>query len=340
MTIDYKIFTLELKSPFTISKGTFTERKSLILQLRHEENVGLGEATEISYYDVSLPHFCNIIEDNKSSLNEIPLNNPFDYHQEVKHVIGDHPFLLNAFDCAAHDLYSRSKGQTLQASLSINADKKLPKTSFTIGLGTKTEMAKKMLMKPWPIYKIKLGSNLRLDHIAYLRSRTNSVFRVDANGAWTADETVRYSQEIKSLGVQFVEQPVARENDYVLERIFDDCSLPLIADESCQVPGDVERCKGRFHGINIKLMKCGGITPALDMIRMARELDMKIMIGCMTESSIGISAAAQLIPLVDYVDLDGSMLIKNDIAKGVCFVQGMVQYPDALGTGSELIMDL
>ncbi len=199
-------------------------------------------------------------------------------------------------------------------------------------------MVAKLNEKPdWPVYKIKLGTPDDLEIVRQLREQTDAVFRVDANGAWSVEETLRNAEAMKPLGVQFIEQPLAADNIDGMETIYRESALPVIADESCLVPADVVSCHKRFHGINIKLCKCGGLTPARRMIDHARDLEMQVMVGCMTESTVGISAIAQLLPLLDYVDMDGAVLLAEDIATGVTVVRGQCHFPDENGNGVQLI---
>ena len=188
----------------------------------------------------------------------------------------------------------------------------------------------------WPIYKIKLGTQYDLDIVRELRKHTDAIFRVDANCGWSVDEAIANSQALAGLGVEFIEQPLPADDTAGQEILFNESALPLIADESCIHETDVRECQGRFHGINIKLVKCGGITPARRMISEAKELGMKVMIGCMTESTVGISAIAQLLPLLDYVDMDGAALLADDIAEGVVVDRGVCKYPNAPGNGVRL----
>jgi L-alanine-DL-glutamate epimerase-like enolase superfamily enzyme len=200
-------------------------------------------------------------------------------------------------------------------------------------------MVEKMEQKPWPIYKVKLGTDKDLAIMKVLRSKTDAKLRVDANEGWTVEQTMSLSQEFAAMEVEFIEQPLPRTEDSQMAAIMSKTALPIIADESCQTYRDIATCHGKFGGINIKLMKCGGLTPALHMVQKARKLGLKIMVGCMTESSIGISAAAQLVPLVDYVDLDGSLLIKEDIATGVFLRNGWTIFPEGFGLGCKLLKE-
>jgi L-Ala-D/L-Glu epimerase len=199
-------------------------------------------------------------------------------------------------------------------------------------------MVAKLEEKPWPIYKIKLGTSQDIEIVKALRAKTNAVFRIDANCAWEVEETIVNAQTLKDLGVEFIEQPMAADRWEDMKKVFETSCLPLMADESCLVPEDVAKCVGHFHGINIKLTKCGGITPALFMIKEAKALGLKVMIGCMTESSVGISAIGQLLPQLDYVDMDGALLIKKDIAKGIIINEdASLTYPNLGGSGVELL---
>ena len=170
-----------------------------------------------------------------------------------------------------------------------------------------------------------------------LRSATKARLRVDANCAWTVQQTVDYSAQLRELGVEFIEQPLHADASLDQQRaVFLNSHLPIIADESCRAESDVEKCFSHFHGINIKLCKCGGLTPALRMLRNARQLGLTTMVGCMIETSIGISAAAQLLPLLDYADLDGSALLADDPTIGLKMESGMIHPSDAPGHGASL----
>jgi len=194
-----------------------------------------------------------------------------------------------------------------------------------------------MKEKPWPIYKIKLGTEEDVSIVRELRKHTKAIFRIDANCAWSAKETITNAPLLKDLGVEFLEQPLKANDWEGMELVMHKSVLPVIADESCILEGDVEKCGLHFSGINIKLTKCGGLTPALRMIKKAKEMGLKVMVGCMTESTVGISAIAQLLPQLDYVDMDGAMLLKEDIAKGVAISSdGKIIFSTLGGSGISL----
>jgi L-alanine-DL-glutamate epimerase-like enolase superfamily enzyme len=194
-------------------------------------------------------------------------------------------------------------------------------------------MVAKMQEKPWPIYKIKLGVPDDLAIMKALRRHTDARFRVDANAGWTVAEALERIPQLAELGVEFVEQPLAKDDWEGMKILYGRSPLPLIADESCVREEDVQRCHGHFHGINIKLTKCSGLTPARRMIETARNLGMKVMVGSMNESTIGSAAIAHLLPALDYVDMDGPLLLSEDLATGLRFDYGAVTVPSGPGLG-------
>lgn len=336
MKLIWRPFNLPLLTPFRISKGTFHERRAVVVKLEHDGQFGLGEATEITYYGKSIYSMLKVLENVAEYIDDWGFEHPKLFYDRLSSASQIDPFILSALDCAAYDLYGKLHIQNTREILEIeNGDRGQP-TSITIGLGTKEEMVQSMIERPWPSYKVKLGLADDIKLMKALRKHTDSVLRVDANGGWDPQNCLEKIFALTTLDVELIEQPMAPEHDEYLIPIKRMVKVPLIADESCQGPKDVKHCQASFHGINIKLMKCGGITPALQMIKEARNLGLKVMLGCMTESSIGISAAAQLIPLVDFVDLDGSMMLKSDIATGVTFQDGYIQYPDLSGHGCNL----
>jgi L-alanine-DL-glutamate epimerase-like enolase superfamily enzyme len=237
---------------------------------------------------------------------------------------------------AAWDLYTKRQGKKLYEYLKLDP-RNIPTTNFTIGIDSIEKMVSKMKEVDWPIYKIKLGTDHDLEIIRELRKHTDSTFRIDANCAWTAEQSIRYSEELSKLKVEFMEQPLPKDDLEGMKEVFKFSKLPVIADESCIIESDVRKCHGLFHGINVKLVKAGGITPGLRMLQEAKSLGMKTMVGCMTESSIGITAIAHIAPLLDYVDMDGAMLLAQDIASGVTITPEKVTFPLGNGIGAELI---
>ena len=233
---------------------------------------------------------------------------------------------------AGWDIYGKLKGKQLHQLWGLDTANS-PLTDFTIGIDSIEKMVLKMKEQPWPIYKIKVGVPDDIEMVAELRQHTDSIFRVDANAGWTLEQALQKIPLLKELGVELVEQPLAKDNWEGMKTLFKESSIPIIADESCVSESDVEKCHQHFHGINIKLTKCSGITPARRMIKRARELDMKVMIGCMNDSSVGTAAIAQLAPLADYIDMDGPLLLAEDTSQGVGFDFGKIIYTNTPGLG-------
>ena len=337
MNLHVQGFDLPLKHRFTIAHQSREVQETLIVRLEDEGLYGLGESTTNPFYGITLENMRGTIEKFKPILLGGGWTTPAELWELGKEVFQSNPFAQCALDLAAWDLYTKKQGKKLYEYLGLNPAQ-IPTTNFTIGIDTVEKMCAKLREVVWPIYKIKLGTDQDLEIVRELRKNTNSIFRVDANCAWTVDQAISYSEELALLGVEFIEQPLAKDNLEGMREVFAHSKLPLIADESCISEADVDKCQGRFHGVNIKLVKAGGITPALRMIQQAKALGMKTMVGCMTESSVGISAIAHIAPLLDYVDMDGAMLLAKDPAKGVRIFPDEVLFPEGPGIGAEFLV--
>ncbi|MBA2248937.1 MAG: dipeptide epimerase [Chitinophagaceae bacterium] len=336
MKIKYKTYNLPFKYPFTISRGTKTHQPTLVVELEHFGIKAYGEAPAISYYNIPVVQMIADIESKKQFIEKFSFTDPERYWHYLHHLFPQNPFLVCALDMAGWDLFGKMKRKQLYQLWGFDISNN-SLTDLTIGIDTIPLMVKKMQAMPWPVYKIKLGTDQDVEIISALRKHTNAIFRVDANAAWKAEDALEKINVFKDLGVEFIEQPLAKDDWEGMQFLFKNSPLPLFADESCVSEKDVDKCAGYFHGINIKLTKCSGLTPAKRMITRARELNMKLMIGSMNESSVGTSAIAQLLPLLDHVDMDGPLLLAEDIAKGVTFDNGKIIYTNALGIGIENI---
>ena len=332
MQLKYKEYNLPFHHPFTISKGTKTHQPTLIVELEYFGFKGYGEAPAISYYNITVEQMIADLERKKMFVEKFSFSDPERYWHYLHHLFPMNPFVVCALDMAGWDVFGKMRGKQLHELWGLDIEKS-PVTDYTIGIDTIENMVGKMKEKPWPIYKIKVGVPNDIEMVAELRKHTDAIFRVDANAGWTLEEALQKIPILKELGVQMVEQPLAKDNWEGMKILFQTSTLPLFADESCVAEGDVEKCSGHFHGVNIKLTKCSGITPARRMIEKARALNMKIMIGCMNESSVGTAAIAQLAPLVDYIDMDGTLLLAEDTSTGVAFDNGKIKYTDLPGLG-------
>ncbi len=330
-------FQLKMKHTFTISRLSREVQPSLIIELEQDGVSGLGEATANEYYGITVASMTQVVEQIQTKIEAYHFDTPENFWNYLQADLAAHPFVQCALDVAAHDLWAKQQNKPLYAAWELELHDKLPLTNYTIGIASIPEMVEKIREMPWPIYKIKLGTAHDLEIVRALRQETDAIFRVDANCAWSVQQTIDYSYALKELGVEFIEQPLAAEYLDKMPEVYAKSALPVMADENCRVESDVGKCAGKFHIINIKLMKCGGLTPARRMIAEARKLGMQVMIGCMTESSVGISAIAHLLPLLDYVDMDGALLISNDPAQGIEIENGRVRFLASGGTGAILI---
>jgi len=332
MKVTYRTYELPFTYPFTISKGTKTHQPTFVIELEFFGVKGYGEAPAISYYNIPVDKMIADLEQKKTFVEKFSFSDPERYWHYLHHLFPNNSFLVCALDMAGWDLHGKLKRKQLHELWGLDTQKS-PVTDFTIGIDNIETMLKKMKERPWPIYKIKVGTEGDVEMVAALRKETDAIFRVDANAGWTLEQAMHKIPLLKELGVEFVEQPLAKDNWEDMKTLFNHSPLPVIADESCVKEEDVTKCAGHFHGINIKLTKCSGITPARRMISKARELEMKVMIGCMNESSVGTAAIAQLAPLLDYVDMDGPLLLSEDIAEGVSFDNGKIIYRGGAGLG-------
>ncbi len=260
---------------------------------------------------------------------------PEEFWKKARHLLKNDMFSLCALDIAYNDLYARKKEKKLYDLWGYSTNNN-PMTDYTIGIDTIEKMVSKIQELPWPIYKIKLGTKEDIAIVTELRKHTDAIFRIDANCGWSVSETLNNTVQLKKLGVEFLEQPLKADNWEGHKEVFTHSVLPIIADESCIIEEDVAKCHNHFHGVNVKLVKCGGLTSARRMISQAKSLGMKTMVGCMTESSVGISAIAHLLPQLDYVDMDGALLLAQDIATGVTISDGIIKYSQLNGTGVTL----
>lgn len=336
MKLTFFVRDLALKHTFTIAHQSRDIQDTVIVKLEDKGFYGLGETTTNPFYGMTQENICMSLEASRRVVETEPWETPEQLWEICKEIFVDNPFAQCALDMAAWDLYTKKRGKKLYEYLNLNP-KAIPLTNFTIGIDSVDKMIAKMKEVDWPLYKIKLGTDHDLEIIRELRKHTDAPFRIDANCAWTAEQAIEYAVELKKLNVEFMEQPLGKDDLVGMKEVFKYSKLPVIADESCIVESDVKKCHGLFHGINVKLVKAGGITPGLRMIKEAKKLGMKTMVGCMTESSVGITAIAHIAPLLDYVDMDGAMLLKKDIARGVIITAESVIFPEGNGIGAELV---
>jgi len=340
MKLQYYITNLPFQYPFTISGGrTKTHQPALIVSLQLGPFIGYGEAPAITYYNISVEQMAADLESRKKMVEKFALTEPERYWHYLHHLFPQNPFLVCALDMACWDLFGKMKQQPLYR-LWNSRWQNTPITDYTIGIDSIENMVAKMKATPWPIYKIKVGTDNDIETIEALRKHTDAIFRVDANAGWSTETAIRKIPLLKELGVEMIEQPLAKDDWGGMKILYEKSPLPLFADESCVFEQDVEKCHQHFHGINIKLTKCSGITPAQRMINKARTLGMNVMMGCMNECTIGSAAIAHFLPQLDFVDMDGPLLLKEDIATGIQYDFGNVNISNKPGLGIAIKKEL
>lgn len=333
MKLRFYPYTLELKHTFTIATSSRTTTPVMMVEVEKDGIVGYGEASMPPYLGES--H-----ETAKAFLSKVDMakyRNPFLLEEILKDIDGiapGNPAAKAAIDIALHDWLGKTMSRPWYQIWGLNPAK-TPVTTFTIGIDTKEIVRQKTReAAEFKVLKVKLGRDNDREMIETIREVTDVPIRGDANQGWT--DRAKALEELEWLatkGVEFVEQPMPKERVDDTAWLRERSPIPLIGDESVQRLADVRKANGVFDGINIKLMKCTGMSEAYKMILLARGFGMKVMLGCMTETSCGISAAAQLSPLVDYADLDGALLITNDLFDGASIVDGKVTLTNRPGIG-------
>jgi L-Ala-D/L-Glu epimerase len=333
MKLTYRPYTLELKHVFTIATNSRTTTPIILTEIEFNGIVGYGEA--------SLPPYLG--ESQKSVqafLSQIELQkfeNPFDLEtilNDIDAIAPGNPAAKASVDIALHDLVGKLLGQPWYNIWGYD-NKRTPYTSFTIGIDTPEIVRQKTKeAEEFKILKVKLGRDTDKEMIETIRSVTDKPITTDVNQGWTDKEkALEMLHWLKERGVVMVEQPMPKERIDDLAWLTEHSPLPIIGDEGVQRLVDVKKAVGVYHGINIKLMKCTGMREAQKMLTLARSLGMKVMLGCMTETSCAISAASHLSPMVDWADLDGALLIKNDVFDGTKVIDGRITLMDRPGIG-------
>ena len=336
MKISYKKYSLELKNQFTIAYNSRKTTPVVLIKIEHNGFIGYGEASLPPYLqetqDSAIEFFRNVAKKNYKDISDLP-----HLLKDVDDIAPNNTAAKAAIDIALHDLAGKVNHQPCYKYLNISKSI-LPFTSFTIGIDEPAIMKKKIQeAEQFKILKVKLGTEQDEEIIKLIREETDKPLYVDINQGWKdLHYAVNMSNWLHHQNVLLIEQPF-NKNDLDSSALLTEKSpIPIIADESMQRLSDIEKIKNSFTGINIKLMKCTGMNEADKIIKVARQHGLKIMLGCMTETSCAISAAVQFASLVDYADLDGNMLITNDPFKGKTIEEGVLQTSDKDGLGIEL----
>jgi len=332
--VTWEMLTLVLKNPFRLSYGVSVTRQAFWVRLAGDE--GWGEGTIPPYYGVDQSEMVACWE--RASRKQEPF--PDDLENIPVWIGSDGPAPARcALDLALHDRLARRQGVPLYALLELPEPKPIA-TSFTIAIDTPEEMARMAArIAEYGIIKIKLGSEDDIARLAAIRAaRPDVKLRIDANAGWTLEESLRYLEKLEGFDLELIEQPLPREQIEEMGEIQKHTAIPVVADESVQTLQDVERLAAAgVRGINLKLMKVGGLVPGLQMLRRAQELGLRIMLGQMVETSLGTTAMAHLTGLAEWVDLDGPLLISNDPFEGVQYDRhAVLKLPDSPGIGVAL----
>jgi L-alanine-DL-glutamate epimerase-like enolase superfamily enzyme len=343
MQLQAVIKTLEPRNPFRIALGEKTFVDNVFVQLESNGICGYGEASPSKYYGESAEDVLEKVLGLKDFLLEMDIalisDIPSVWKQAWKYLQPSRAALC-AVDVALWDLLGKKESVSVSRLVWRRPAETLV-SSCTLGISEpEYREARVDELVQCPVIKIKMDQQGDLELIRYVRSRTDAVIRVDANCSWEKIDIADMSRTLHDLGVEFIEQPLPPEMNHRMPAVLEKSVLPIIADESCVVPADVKSLQGSFSGINIKLVKCGGLTPGLEMLKTAKKLGLKSMVGCMLESNVLIAAGAVLAQKADYCDLDGAWLLKDPLFEGVDFTSGRITLSEGKGLGIQPTFDI
>ena len=339
MKLSHQTIELNPTHPFVIARGGYAHHRNVIVRLTDEDGVeGFGEAAPNRYYGESVATVIAALGQFKPVLERA---DPFSIEvieANLSRILRGNASAKSAISSALHDLIGKKLGLPVHRLWGLDPAN-TPQSSFTIAIAENAELERRVTeAADYPILKIKLGTDRDMEIVRIVRNAApRKRLRVDANAAWTAKHAVRMSAFLADNQVEMLEQPVAANDIEGLRFVRERSSLPVFADESCLVATDIARLAGAVDGINIKLAKCGSLREALRMVHTARAHDMQVMAGCMIESSLGISAIAQIAPLLDAADFDGAALLSNDPFRGATIAGGAVTLTNAPGLGVEAV---
>ncbi|MES2544139.1 MAG: enolase C-terminal domain-like protein [Bacteroidota bacterium] len=332
MNLSWQIIRFNLKETFAIAYGNYSHRDALIVTLTKNNISGYGECTAIDYYQIDLLDYTQKLKEIKTFVENQIIVYPTDFYIFLLSL--DLPsFLRSALDCAYWDLYGKLENKSFLELNKISFNK-VPESSITISVAAIDKQIDKIEKSKWTKFKVKC-SHFDENQIDCLLNMNREI-GLDANGSFTVSQCQWLENCEKAKQFTYIEQPMQIGEEYY-SHLKTSAFPNWMADEDCQGISNLKNLKPHYRTINIKLVKCGGLTPALQLIAEAKKMDFKIMIGCMTESTIGISAGAVLAPLVDYADLDGANLIANDIANGSFVLNGKINLSDQAGLGIKLM---
>ncbi|MBD3287972.1 dipeptide epimerase [candidate division KSB1 bacterium] len=332
--LEYKIKQLNLVHTWTIARNSSDAKNNVFVKYEKDGTIGIGEAAPNIRYNETPESTIETIEKAQPIFDKFDPWNFVDLGYAILDVTKEQTAAKCAMDIAVMDWVTTKLGVPLYKYLGLDKTQ-TPITSFSIGIDTPEVMQKKIReAEKYPILKIKVGKENDEQIMKSVRDVTDKTLRVDANEGWkTKEEALEKIKWLEKMNVEFIEQPMPSDMLEETRWLRDRVNIPIVADEAVKGAADIPKLAQAYDGINIKLMKSGGLQEALRMIWMARSLGMKIMLGCMIESSCAITAAAHISPLVDWADLDGNLLIANDPFKGATVENGKMILPEAPGLG-------
>jgi L-Ala-D/L-Glu epimerase len=317
MTLDFEVHDLPSRHEFHIAREGARLRRSVIVRLTDDDGLeGWGEAAATPYYGETAETAAALMPRLAGVLAEATGGEPFALERTERALelsVGLNPAARAAVSSALHDLAARRLGVPLWRLWGLDPAT-APLSSFTVGIAEPDLMRERVREAAgYPILKVKVGTPRDEEVLTLIREeRPDAILRVDANTGWTVKETLRYLPMLEEYGVEMIEQPLVAGDLEGFRVLRDRSPIPIVADESCRVAADVPRLAGCVDGVNIKLAKCGSLREALKIVHVARAHHLSVMLGCMLETTVGVAAAIQLAPLVDWVDLDGAVLLARD----------------------------
>lgn len=326
---------LSTRNQFVISRTAYSEHVNVVVELQDDDGfTGLGEAAPNRFYGESPESALEALSRLVPVLSRADDQAMESLEAELEQAAPDAASLRAAISAALHDMLGRHLGTPVYRLFGLDPAR-APLSSFTIGITPPAELrARVEQASEYPVLKVKLGTERDEEIISAVREAApGRRLLVDANAAWDRERAVRMAEVLHSLDVELLEQPLPRDDVDGSAWVRARSSVPIVADESCAVASDIPRLAGAFDGVNIKLAKCGSLREALRMVHVARAHGMLVMAGCMIESSLGVSAIAQIAPLLDYADLDGAALLAEDPFNGVRMERGELRFPSRPGLG-------
>ncbi|HTO15114.1 MAG TPA: dipeptide epimerase [Edaphocola sp.] len=337
LSLVYKRNQFPFQYNFNLSKGSKTEQETLHINLNFVALKGWGEASAIAYHNVSIDGMIATLERYRMMIERYNFIEPERFWHFLHHLLHDDPFIVSALDMAGWDMYGQIKRQPVYKLLGLEW-KDVPMTDYTLGIASTTEIQERIKKHPYPIYKMKVGNANDLESLRAARQLTKSLIRIDANEGWSLEDARIILPELEKLDIELIEQPLDKKDFEGMKELKKLTNIPIIADEAFQNENDLIKLNGLFDGVNVKLAKCSGISAAVELIKKSKSAGMKIMLGCMSEGIVGCTAMSHLLPLADYADLDGPLLLTDPTFSGIRYDGAKILEPQGSGLGLKKLL--